>query len=276
MRIQATPTIATSRADIGELFRSSLIMISKRHHSLSPLVVTIVLTFLTGPPKMLGDDISRDLGLQRMGPDIINVNPGPVDATLGQGKHGGRRKSPVANNAPSSNVLAYTSSQAVAESVRRYMFDTATKNNAAAIPISKKWFANDSLLKRFDRKFAPYGFSSQNLGDTVAGYLIVSWEIVNNTDSSRNAVGIRHVREAVRRTMEQNGKAAALSNTDKQRYSEILKYGTVVFIDNMKQLQQTHDYAGQRTFQNQVATWALNFGLDVRRTQLTDRGFVRG
>ncbi len=101
-----------------------------------------------------------------------------------------------------------------------------TINDMTALPAVEKRFENDAILHRFDRMFSPYGFSSQNLGDAVAGYLIASWEIINNVDAAQNAEGIRRVREAVRRRMKGQGKVTALSDTDKQRYSEVFKYVT--------------------------------------------------
>lgn len=45
-------------------------------------------------------------------------------------------------------------------------------------------------LGRTSTATAPSGFSSRNLGDTLAGCLIACWEIVNNADASGNREGI--------------------------------------------------------------------------------------
>jgi hypothetical protein len=163
----------------------------------------------------------------------------------------------------------------VTDSLRGFMIAKVTQNDMAAIPATEKRFANDALLHRFDRMFSPYGFSSQNLGDTMTGYLIASWEIINNVDASRNVEGIRRVREAVRSKMKQKGKVTALSDMDKQRYSEILKYITILSVDQMAELKLKHNEAGQRQLQELLAKPALKVGLDLRRLRLTDQGLVK-
>ena len=155
------------------------------------------------------------------------------------------------------------------------MIAKVTQNDMSTLAAVDKRFANDALLHRFDRMFAPYGFSSHNLGDSVAGYLVASWEVINNTDASGNVQGIRRVREAVRNKMKEKKKVAALSDTDKQRYSEIFKYLTILIIDRMDELKQKHNEAGERQLREQAAQPPLKIGIDLRKMRLTDQGFVK-
>ncbi len=284
-------TLAIGCATLANLLRQtrpiSLIMISKKLLRPVPLAAAICLSFITPAPKILADDISkavdafdRDLGLERLGPDIVNIDQqSPAAAgsnSVPTAKNNGhQRKSPVSLPALSSDILTFRSSQRVTDSVRGFMIAKVTQNDMTAIPAVEKRFADDALLHRFDRKFSLYGFSSQNLGDTVAGYLIASWEIINNTDASGNGEGIRRVREAVRSRMKQKGKVTALSDPDKQRYSEIFKYVTVLMIDQMKELKLKHNEGGQRQLRKQAAKPPLKIGLDLRRMRLTDHGFVK-
>jgi uncharacterized protein DUF6683 len=238
-------------------------------------------------PNIAADDVTnavdafdRDLGLERFGPDIVNTQPQSSagessDSATSPKKNENHRKSPVSHVALSADSLTFHSNQRVTDSLRGFMIAKVTQNDMAAIPAAEKRFANDALLHRFDRMFSPYGFSSQNVGDTVAGYLIASWEIINNVDASRNVEGIRRVREAVRSKMKQKGKVTALSDTDKQRYSEIIKYITILSVDQMAELKQKHNEAGQRQLQELLAKPALKVGLDLRRLRLTDQGFVK-
>ena len=87
-------------------------MFPKRHLKLTPFVVAISVTFLTGPPKMLADDVStavdafdRDLGVQRLDLDSAEENGEPVDTTLIPQKRGGPRESPAANKESSLSDL---------------------------------------------------------------------------------------------------------------------------------------------------------------------------
>ena len=238
-------------------------------------------------PNVVADDVTnavdafdRDLGLERIGPDIVNNQPQSSaaessDSAANPKKNENHPKSPVSHVALSTDSLTFHSNQRVTDSLRGFMIAKVTQNNMAAIPATEKRFANDALLHRFDRMFSPYGFSSQNLGDTMTGYLIATWEIINNVDGSRNVEGIRRVREAVRSKLKQTGKVTALSDTDKQRYSEILKYITILSADQMAELKLKHNETGQRQLQELLAKPALKAGLDLRRLRLTDQGFVK-
>ena len=262
-------------------------MILKTNPWLILLAASICLGYLTLAPKILADDISnavdafdRDLGLERVGPDAINVDQqssaaaGPNSETKTK-KNGNPRKPRVADAVLSSGGLTFHPNQRVTDSVRGYMIATVTRNDMAAIPAVEKRFANDALLHRFDQRFAPYGFSSRNLGDTLAGCLIACWEIVNDADASGNRAGILRVQEEVRSRMKAKGKVAALSDTDKQRNSEFIKYLTVLAIDRKNELKRKHDAGGLRRLQEQVAKPPLKFGYDLRGMRLTDQGFVK-
>jgi hypothetical protein len=83
------------------------------------------------------------------------------------------------------------------------------------------------------------------------------------------------VREAVRSKMKQRPKVTALSDVDKQRYSEVFKYLTVLIIDKMNELKEKHNDSGQRKLREQAALPPLKIGLDLRKMRLTDQGFVK-
>ncbi len=262
-------------------------MIPKIYPRFLPLAVALCLSSWILVPNIAADDVTnavdafdRDLGLERFGSDIVNTEPQSSaaessDSAASPKKNENHRKPPVYHAVLSSDALTFHSNQRVTDSLRGFMIAKVTQNDMAAIPAAEKRFANDALLHRFDHMFSPYGFSSQNVGDTVAGYLIASWEIINNVDAARNAEGIRRVREAVRSKMKQKGKVTALSDTDKQRYSEIIKYITILSVDQMAELKQKHNEAGQRQLQEILAKPALKIGLDLRRLRLTDQGFVK-
>jgi hypothetical protein len=262
-------------------------MILKVFRRLASIAPAICLSFLTFAPKALADDISnavdafdRDLGLERMGPDIVNTDQQSPTAETSSSeattkKNGTRRTSRPSHAALSPDILTFRPSQRVTDSLRGFMIAKVTQNDMSTLAAVDKRFANDALLHRFDRMFAPYGFSSHNLGDSVAGYLVASWEVINNTDASGNVQGIRRVREAVRNKMKEKKKVAALSDTDKQRYSEIFKYLTILIIDRMDELKQKHNEAGERQLREQAAQPPLKIGIDLRKMRLTDQGFVK-
>jgi hypothetical protein len=263
-------------------------MLSNRSSALVPLsfVTSVALSCFILVPRVFADSVGsdvdafdRDLGLERMGPNIVNVDPSTIDSessTSTPKRQQTQRKSAAGHVSHLTNALSYQPSQSVTDAVRGYMIAKMTQNDASALPTIERRFANNSVPIRFDRMFARYGFSDRNIGDTVAGYLIVSWEIVHNAKASGDSMGVRRVRQTVRERMEQKGKVAALSNADKQKYSEIIKYLTVLINDEENRLQRENNEAGMRKLQIQVAQPPLRIGLDLRRLQLTNRGFVSG
>ncbi|MEA3163921.1 MAG: hypothetical protein QOE88_1739 [Verrucomicrobiota bacterium] len=262
-------------------------MIPLKNCRLAALVAVLALSSLLFAPKILADDIGnavdafdRDLGLERLGPDIVNVdqqnpNTEKSSSTVNGKPNGNRRKTASVHRPLSSDLLSFQASQRVTDTLRGYMIAKVTQNDPNGLAATEKRFANDAILHRFDRKFSPYGYSSHNLGDTLAGYLIASWEMINNTDASQSPEGIRRVREAVRRRMMEIGKVTALPDVDKQRYSEVFKYVTILVIDHLNELKAKHNEAGQRQLLDQVAKPPLKIGLDLRKMRLTDQGFVK-
>jgi hypothetical protein len=101
--------------------------------------------------------------------------------------------------------------------------------------------------------FTPYGYARQNIGDALAGTLILLWEVVNNADAFRHGPGIRSVRDSVHAVLAQKPKIQALSDAEKQRNAEIAKYGSIFFIDTCKQLRMAGDYESLRKCRDSAA-----------------------
>jgi hypothetical protein len=102
--------------------------------------------------------------------------------------------------------------------------------------------------------FTPYGYARQNIGDALAGTLILLWEVVNNADAFRHGPGIRSVRDSVHAVLAQKPKIQALSDAEKQRNAEIAKYGSIFFIDTCKQLRMAGDYESLRKCRDSAAS----------------------
>jgi hypothetical protein len=75
--------------------------------------------------------------------------------------------------------------------------------------------------------------------------------------------------------MREKGKVTALPDADKQRYSEVFKYVTILVIDHLNELKAKHNEAGQHQLLEQSAKPPLKIGLDLRKMRLTDQGFVK-
>ena len=250
--------------------------------------VALSLFWLASPTKLWADEagdiqnFNRSLGLDGMGPDLAKVeqelaHSGESNSeeqtphTAGHGKKPGvRPKSSGGQPHPSFSNLSYHSNPQVSNVVRNYVMSQFAQNNTLGIP------PYDVLIRRFDQRFAEYGFSSHNVGDTVAGYFIVSWEVLHNADASRTPGGIRRVRDAVCQILEQRGKAAHEPDETKQKVSELLKSVGEILSEKAKLVRQANNPATEQKFMDSVAAVPLRLGLDLRRMQLTNQGFVNG
>jgi hypothetical protein len=225
------------------------------------------------------DSFNRSLGLEGMGTDLASVehelqHGSPVstpEATQNQNPKKGpvQKRAPVPPIASFSN-LAFHPSPAVTNSVRAFY---VSHLNAQTVHTAPNY---DSLISKFDERFASYGYSRHNVGDTVAGYMIVAWEIVHNADASNTPTGIRRVRTAVCQILEKRGKAARLTSENKQKISELLKCVAELCAQQAAQARQTNNAAAMQQAENVVTQFPRNLGIDLRRFQLTDNGFVNG
>jgi uncharacterized protein DUF6683 len=225
------------------------------------------------------DSFNRSLGLEGMRTDLASVehelqhgSPASTpEATLNQNP----KKGPAQKRAPiqpieSFSNLAYHPSSAVTNSVRAFYL---SRLNAQTLPIAPNY---DSMISKFDERFASYGYSRHNVGDTVAGYMIIAWEIVHNADASNTPTGIRRVRTAVCEILEKRGKAARLTGENKQKISELLKCVAELCAQQARQGRQTNNAATMQQAVNVVSQFPRQLGVDLQRFQLTDNGFVNG
>jgi hypothetical protein len=218
------------------------------------------------------ESFNRSLGLEGMGTDLANVenelaHGSPASTPEGPKTAPAKKKAPVQRTESFSN-LAFSANPAVTNIVRTYYASRVTP--AANTP------SYDSLISRFDERFATYGFSRHNVGDTVAGYMIITWEIVHNADASNTPTGIRRVRAAVCQILEQRGKAARLTSENKQKISELLKCLAELGSEEVRRARQINNGAAIQQAQNLLTQFPLSLGLDLRRYRLTDQGFVNG
>jgi hypothetical protein len=220
------------------------------------------------------ESFNRSLGLEGMSTDLANVehelahNP-PANPPDGPKKGPAQKKAPAQPAASFSN-LAFQANPGVTNTVRAFY---VSRMNAAALVNAPNY---DSLISRFDGRFANYGYSRHNIGDTVAGYMIVTWEILHNANATNTPAGIRRVRVAVCQILEQRGKAARLTSENKQKISEILKCLAELGNEEVRRAQQANNPAAVQQAQNLLTQFPLSLGIDLRQYRLTDQGFTNG
>lgn len=131
------------------------------------------------------------------------------------------------------------------------------------------------LMGEFDRLLRRYGYSPQNLGDVLAAYLVICWEIVNEADSNTQPAGQRAVRRQLAGALASVPDIAKLSDAQKQAQAERTAYLTMVAGSAYQELKR----AGQREriadLQRNVRADLLKSGVDLRTLDLTSGGLVK-
>jgi hypothetical protein len=225
------------------------------------------------------DSFNRSLGLEGMGSDLASVEhelehgtPASTEETQkveGPKKGPAQKREPVQRTRSFSN-LAFHNSPLVTNTTRAYFVSHINAQILVTMP------TYDALINRFDQRFAEYGFSKHNLGDTVAGYLIISWEIVHDADASSSPQGIRRVRDAVCQIIEQRGKATKLSDEQKQKFSELIKSISELVAEQSRRNLRANNQAAEAQLRNKVVQAPLKLGIDLRQWRLTEHGFING
>jgi hypothetical protein len=225
------------------------------------------------------DSFNRSLGLEGMGSDLASVerelehgsSPNTPETQTAEGpkKAPAQKREPAHQTASFSN-LAFHYNPIVTNTTRAYYVSHINAQTLVSMP------TYDALIGRFDQRFAEYGFSKHNLGDTVAGYLIISWEIVHDADASNSPQGIRRVREAVCQIIEKRGKATKLSDDQKQKFSELIKSLSELVAEQSRRNLRANNQAAEAQLRNQVIQAPLKLGIDLRSWRLTEHGFVNG
>jgi len=180
-----------------------------------------------------------------------------------------------APNLPASSPqFSYHLSAAVTQKAHINLAMAVAKNDAQKVPILQKELATNPE-SRFDARFSGYGYSSHNVSDSLAGFVIVLWEIVNSQDASAHPSGIRQVRVKVNELLLSKSAGKTYTDADKQYYSDYFKVLAVVSKDSLKRKQSANDAAGVQTVRNTAYQIGQKLGIDFKKLELTDNGFKK-
>jgi hypothetical protein len=174
----------------------------------------------------------------------------------------------------SSPVFSYHDSPAITQKAHVNLAMAVAKNNAQNVPILQKELATNPE-SRFDARFSRYGYSSHNVADSLAGFVIVLWEIVKNQDASAHPSGIREVRAKVNELLLSKSAGKTYTDAEKQYYSDYFKVLAVISKDSLQRKRSANDVAGVQTVHNTAYQIGLKLGIDFTRLQLTDSGFKK-
>lgn len=171
--------------------------------------------------------------------------------------------------------LGFTSSPTVTAQTNGHIL-AALRQNSPDIDTTalKRNLDNGQLRGSFARLLQSAGFSSSNLADVLMGYLVISWEVVNDEDSRRHAAGYAAVRDRLRESLGADQRVARMTDADKQQFAETLEVLAMLAAATRDGLKQSGQTDKLHNLQEGVRRAGQNLGVDFRKIVFADRGFV--
>lgn len=130
------------------------------------------------------------------------------------------------------------------------------------------------LLGQFNRLLRRHRYDPDNLGDVLAAYLVLMWEIVADRDSSTIPAGQSAVRRQLVPKLAKVPTLATLSDEHKQQRAEATAYRTMLAVIAFQQFKRSGDLAKKQALQATVRDSLLRSGVDLRTVDLTAQGLV--
>jgi hypothetical protein len=132
----------------------------------------------------------------------------------------------------------------------------------------------DGVLDKFDALLRQHGYDSHNVADAFTAYLVLSWDVVNNSDEVQNRDGVDAVRRNMQRALAGNPRLAAMPDAQKQEMAETFGYLAMIATSTRNALQRKGDQMGLARLQDGVNSTAQKMGVNLRTIKMTSQGFV--
>ena len=182
---------------------------------------------------------------------------------------------PAPTQAPTAavDVLAFERDATITAREREAFIAHLAQQPGGAAPLEPA-IRSGKLMQEFDRLLQRYGYSPRNLGDVLAAYLVICWEIVSESDSNDEPAGQRAVRRQLAGPLAAVPAIARMSNAEKQGQAERTAYLTMVAASAYQELKRGSDPARLADLQRNVRGSLLRSGIDLERLVLTEDGLV--
>ena len=171
-------------------------------------------------------------------------------------------------------ALTYTADPGQTDRIRAVMIDTIGGQDPAKRAQAEKAFADDVVLKEFERAVSEEGYSSHNVADDMAALLVVCWEIFNDREASKPQ--IRGAHQQVRGIFLGNPALRAMTNAERQDMAERIAYQVVMSFAAKEAAVRSGDPARLAQMRQSTAAMLLQqLDIDISRQRLTESGFHR-
>ena len=169
--------------------------------------------------------------------------------------------------------LTYEPDPRLSDWTRMSTIDTLSQQDPEVRRQMEEVFADNAVLKDFDRFMSSRGYSSRDVSDDMAELLLSSWQIVTGrtvTDGQSRAVHAQ-----TRTLLLANPQMRDLTNADRQLMGERIAYQVMISSSANQQYLRGGDQSQRAQLRESAAAMMRREGIDPRQLHLTDRGFVK-
>lgn len=187
----------------------------------------------------------------------------------------GSPSSPVLTTpAQTAAALSYAADPQHSERIRAEMIRIMSGSDAALRAELEKAFADDAVLKEFDRVMSASGYSSRNVADDMAVLLQMTWETFSGSTASKAQV--KGIRQQVLDIFLGTPALRAMTNAERQDMAERIAYHVVLGTMARDEAVRSGDPARlKQVRQSAAATLLAHIGIDMSQLRLTERGFFK-
>jgi hypothetical protein len=169
-------------------------------------------------------------------------------------------------------MLNYTADPQRSERIRADMIEVMSGSDAALRADLEKAFADNAVLKEFDRVMSASGYSSRNVADDMTVLLQVSWETFSGSTASKAQT--KGIRQQVLNIFLGTPRLRAMSNAERQDMAERAAYQVVLGTIARQEALRSGDPARLKQVRQQVAAMLVaQVGIDMSQLRLTEQGF---
>ena len=171
-------------------------------------------------------------------------------------------------------ALSYTADPQRSERIRAEMIEIMSGSDAALRAELENAFADNAVLKEFDRVVSANGYSSRNVADDMAVLLQVTWETFNG--NTANKAQIRGIRRQVLGIFLGTPALRAMTNAERQDWAERIAYQVVLGTLARQEALRSGDPARVKQARQSAAAMLLaQHGIDMSLLRLTEQGFLK-
>jgi hypothetical protein len=233
-------------------------------------VFVVLLSGAQGSPAMaqwnprMTASLGRSYGQLALSQSVLSgtrraaENPAPAPAA------------PVANDPEA--ALTYTPDPALSDEIRAGVINVLAQESPQFRWQMERTFADDAVLKDFDRYMRAHGnYSSRNVADCMAALLVISWEIMMNENASDAQTRGAHAQ--VRGIFLNTPRLQQMTNAERQEMAEKSAYQVMIANEAREQYLKQRDPDRLKELQASARTVMQQQGIDLSQLTLTAQGF---